>query len=132
MLQAAYAAVVASEVAIITTLNTQIDRLGAVVGEHFGRHRDAEIYTSLPGLGVIRDGGHLDLSKRTRVTKIRLFTHLRWEDGAMPDGTPPLPGVRTEDRHGQPSLEQESQAAVAASSACRRDDLQPETAVDRI
>ena len=43
----------ASEVAIITALNTQIDRLGAVVGEHFGRHRDAEIYLSLPGLGVI-------------------------------------------------------------------------------
>ncbi|MFL6132632.1 MAG: IS110 family transposase, partial [Nocardioidaceae bacterium] len=53
VLQDAYAAVVASEVAIITTLNTQIDRLGAVVGEHFGRHRDAEIYASLPGLGVI-------------------------------------------------------------------------------
>jgi transposase len=53
VLQDAYAAVVASEVAIITTLNTQIDRLGAVVGDHFGRHRDAEIYTSLPGLGVI-------------------------------------------------------------------------------
>lgn len=52
-LQGAYAAVVASEVAIITALNTQIDRLGAVVGEHFGRHRDAEIYLSLPGLGVI-------------------------------------------------------------------------------
>ncbi len=53
MLQNAYAAVVASEVAIITALNTQIDRLGAVVGEHFGRHRDAEVYLSLPGLGVI-------------------------------------------------------------------------------
>ena len=53
VLQNAYAAVVASEVAIITALNTQIDRLGAVVGEHFGRHRDAEIYLSLPGLGVI-------------------------------------------------------------------------------
>ena len=52
-LQSAYAAVVASEVAIITALSTQIDRLGAVVGEHFGRHRDAEIYLSLPGLGVI-------------------------------------------------------------------------------
>jgi transposase len=52
-LQNAYAAVVASEVAIITALNTQIERLGAVVGEHFGRHRDAEIYLSLPGLGVI-------------------------------------------------------------------------------
>lgn len=53
VLQSAYAAVVASEVAIISALNDQIDRLGAVVGEHFGRHRDAEIYTSLPGLGVI-------------------------------------------------------------------------------
>jgi transposase len=53
VLQAAYAAVVASEVAVIATLNTQIDRLGAVVGEHFGRHRDAEIYVSLPGLGLI-------------------------------------------------------------------------------
>jgi transposase len=52
-LQAAYAAVTVSEVAIIATLNTQIERLGAVVGEHFGRHRDAETYTSLPGLGVI-------------------------------------------------------------------------------
>jgi len=52
-LQSAYAAVVASEVAIITALNVQVDRLGAVVGEHFGRHRDAEIYLSLPGLGVI-------------------------------------------------------------------------------
>lgn len=53
VLQNAYAAVVASEVAIITALNVQIDRLGAVVGEHFGRHRDAEIYASLPGLGAI-------------------------------------------------------------------------------
>jgi transposase len=53
VLQAAYAAVVASEVSIITALNTQVDRLGAVVGEHFGRHRDAEIYLSQPGLGVI-------------------------------------------------------------------------------
>ena len=53
VLQEAYAAVATSEVAVITALNVQIDRLGAVVGEHFGRHRDAEIYTSLPGLGVI-------------------------------------------------------------------------------
>lgn len=52
-LQAAYAAVVASEVAVLVTLNLQIERLGAVVAEHFGRHRDAEIYASLPGLGVI-------------------------------------------------------------------------------
>jgi transposase len=53
VLQEAYAAVAAGEVAVIATLNVQIDRLGAVVHEHFGRHRDAEIYTSLPGLGAI-------------------------------------------------------------------------------
>jgi transposase len=53
VLQAAYAAVVASEVAVIATLNVQVERLGAVMGTHFGRHRDAEIYTSLPGLGVV-------------------------------------------------------------------------------
>jgi transposase len=51
--QEAYAAIVTCEVAVITVLNTQIERLGQVVGEHFGRHRDADIYTSLPGPGVI-------------------------------------------------------------------------------
>jgi transposase len=51
--QAVYAATVASEVPVIAALNAQIDRLQAVVGEHFGRHPDAEIYTSLPGLGVV-------------------------------------------------------------------------------
>jgi len=50
--QDAYAAIVTSQVALITVLNTQIEALGQVVGEHFGRHRDADIYTSLPGLGV--------------------------------------------------------------------------------
>jgi hypothetical protein len=34
VLQSAYAAVVASEVAIIAALNNQIDRLGTVVGDH--------------------------------------------------------------------------------------------------
>src|SRR3954447_20536899 len=53
VLQSAYAAVTASEAAVIATLNVQIERLGAVVAQHFGRYRDAEIYTSLPGLGVI-------------------------------------------------------------------------------
>ena len=51
--EAAYAAIVASQAAIIATLNTQIDQMAAVVEAHFGRHPDAEIYTSLPGLGVV-------------------------------------------------------------------------------
>ena len=51
--QAAFAAIVSAEVAVITTLNEQITILGQVVGEHFGRHPAAELIISLPGLGVI-------------------------------------------------------------------------------
>jgi hypothetical protein len=51
--QAAFAAITASEVRLITALNAEIAALGEVVGEHFGRHPDAEIYASQPGLGVV-------------------------------------------------------------------------------
>jgi transposase len=51
--QAAFAVIVTSQVRLITTLNSEIAQLGEVVSQHFGRHRDAEIYTSQPGLGVI-------------------------------------------------------------------------------
>ena len=51
--QTAFAAITVSEVRLITALNSEIDTLGEVVGEHFGRHPDAEIYASQPGLGVI-------------------------------------------------------------------------------
>jgi transposase len=51
--QAALAAITASQVRLIATLNTEIAGLGEVVAAHFGRHRDAEIYASQPGLGVI-------------------------------------------------------------------------------
>ena len=51
--QTAFAAITASEVRLITALNNEIDTLGEVVGEHFGRHPDAEIYASQPGLGVV-------------------------------------------------------------------------------
>jgi transposase len=53
VVQSAYAAIVSGQVAILATLNTQIEELGAVVAAHFGRHPDAEIYASHPGLGVI-------------------------------------------------------------------------------
>ena len=52
-IQAAYAATVRAQVALIATLNTQIDALEQVVAEHFGRHPAAEILTSLPGLGTV-------------------------------------------------------------------------------
>jgi transposase len=51
--QDAYAAVVASQAAVLQALNTQIESLGEVVEAHFGVHPDAEIYASQPGLGPI-------------------------------------------------------------------------------
>jgi Transposase/Transposase IS116/IS110/IS902 family len=47
----AYAVTVRAQVALIATLNTQITDLGEQVEAHFGRHPDAEIYRSQPGLG---------------------------------------------------------------------------------
>jgi hypothetical protein len=47
----AYAATVRSHVALIAALNAQITTLGEQVDAHFGRHPDAEIYRSQPGLG---------------------------------------------------------------------------------
>jgi transposase len=51
--QAAFAAIVTSQVRLLAVLNGEIAQLGEVVAGHFGRHRDAEIYTSQPGLGVV-------------------------------------------------------------------------------
>lgn len=51
--QKAFSAIVVAEVRVITALVAEIDALGVVVAERFGRHPDAEIFTSQPGLGVI-------------------------------------------------------------------------------
>jgi transposase len=51
--QNAYAAIVSSQVQLINVLNIEIAELGQVVADHFGRHRDAERYLSLPGLGPV-------------------------------------------------------------------------------
>lgn len=50
---AAYAATVRSLVAVITTLNTEIKQLEHEVKTSFGRHPDAKIYLSQPGIGSI-------------------------------------------------------------------------------
>ena len=52
-LTAAYAATVRSLIAVLATLNEQVTSLQGQVEEHFGRHPDAEIYRSQPGLGAI-------------------------------------------------------------------------------
>ena len=38
---------------ILAELSAQVETLGEVVAEHFGRHPDAEVTASLPGLGPI-------------------------------------------------------------------------------
>ncbi len=49
----AYAATVRSLIAVITVLNEQVKVLQGQVEEHFGRHPDAEVILSQPGLGLI-------------------------------------------------------------------------------
>jgi transposase len=51
--QNAYTAIVSAQVQLINVLNVEIAELGQVVADHFGRHRDAERYLSLPGLGPV-------------------------------------------------------------------------------
>jgi transposase len=53
LVEAAYASIVTSLVPLIGLLNSQITALEGQVGEHFGRHPDAEIITSQPGLGMV-------------------------------------------------------------------------------
>ena len=50
---AAYAATVRSLIAVIAVLNEQVKILQGQVEEHFGRHPDAEIYQSQPGMGAV-------------------------------------------------------------------------------
>jgi Transposase/Transposase IS116/IS110/IS902 family len=50
---AAYAATVRSLIAVITVLNEQVKILQGQVEADFGRHPDAEIYRSQPGIGAV-------------------------------------------------------------------------------
>jgi transposase len=49
----AYAATTRAAVAILQTLNAEIQTLDKAVGAHFGQHPDAEVYLSQPGIGVV-------------------------------------------------------------------------------
>lgn len=49
---AAFAATTRAQVAIIAALNTQIAALDTELAAHFEQHPDADIYLSLPGIGV--------------------------------------------------------------------------------
>ncbi|HEY0936926.1 MAG TPA: IS110 family transposase [Trebonia sp.] len=52
-LTAAYAGTARSLVAVLVTLNEQVRLLEAQVKEHFGRHPDAEVYLSQPGMAAV-------------------------------------------------------------------------------
>ena len=52
-LSAAYAATARSLIAVIVTLNEQVKILQEQVEQDFGRHPDAEIYRSQPGMGPV-------------------------------------------------------------------------------
>jgi transposase len=52
-LTAAYAAAVRALIAVITALNEQVKVLEQQVRDHFGRHPDAEIILSQPGMGPV-------------------------------------------------------------------------------
>jgi hypothetical protein len=52
-IEAAYAVIVRTQVQLIAELDRRIPELQAVVAEGFGRHPDAEIVTSQPGLGPV-------------------------------------------------------------------------------
>jgi len=49
----AFAATTRATVGIIAELNRQIGELEATLAQHFEKHPDADIYRSLPGLGVV-------------------------------------------------------------------------------
>lgn len=52
-LAAAFGATTTAAVHVIAELNTQIAALDTELADHFEKHPDADIYRSLPGLGVI-------------------------------------------------------------------------------
>jgi hypothetical protein len=53
MVTAAYASTIRALAAVITTLNAEITTLEGQVEAHFGRHPDAEVILSQPGIGVV-------------------------------------------------------------------------------
>lgn len=53
LVTSAYASTVRALVAVITTLNTEIKTLEGEVDAHFGRHPDAEVILSQPGIGPV-------------------------------------------------------------------------------
>jgi hypothetical protein len=63
--QAAYATIAVTQLQLLTALAGQIPALEEVLAQDFGRHPDAEVYTSQPGLGVVLGAGCSPSSETT-------------------------------------------------------------------
>jgi transposase len=53
VLESAYATVAGTQIRLLSSIIAQLPELEGVLAAGFGRHPDAEIYTSQPGLGVV-------------------------------------------------------------------------------
>ncbi|GEL19734.1 hypothetical protein [Pseudonocardia asaccharolytica] len=53
-MESAYTVIVGTRLRLLSGIIAQLPQLEEVLAEGLGRHPDAEIYTSQPGLGVIR------------------------------------------------------------------------------
>jgi hypothetical protein len=53
VLESAYATIVATQIRLLVAIIARLPELEEVLAQVFGRHPDAEIYTSQPGLGVV-------------------------------------------------------------------------------
>ena len=80
MIEQAYAVVVTSQVRLIDQLNVRIAELAEVVAEGFGRHPDADIVTSQPGLGAIL-GARVLANSATTPSDTRTRSHARTTPG---------------------------------------------------
>ena len=87
--EAAYAAIVTTQVRLIAALNAEIEQLGQVVADHFGRHRDAEI---LPEPARPRRGPRRPDPRRVRRRPAPL--HRRESPQELRRHLPDHPGLR--------------------------------------
>jgi hypothetical protein len=117
---AAYAAAVRSAAAVISVLNEQAGLMEARVEAHFGRHPDAEIVLSQPGLGKVL-GARVLARVRGRPATVRR------REGAeeLRRDQPGHPRVRQEKGRARPARAEPSPRRRAPSAGLLRADRLP-------
>jgi len=115
---AAFAAIVSSQIVLISALNTQIEQLQVVVAENFDQHPAAEIYLSQPGLGQVlaaRVLGEFGDDPAGSAAP----SPARASPGRARSPEPDHPSIGQEDPRPGP-LRREQQTRRRASKPCRR------------